>query len=387
MKITAIICEYNPFHKGHLLQLSQLKKNNDTVICIMSGGFVQRGEPAVFDKYTRAKAAVMCGADIVFELPFPFSCSAAEFFAYGGVSLADSLNVIDRLCFGSECGDTKILTEVSDNVNSPEFKKVLSDARSDKNNANVPFAYLRENVYFSLYGQDFPVLPNDILGLEYINALSKLKSNIEPYTYKREKGFSATESRRLLSEEDSFEMIPECVRDIFEHAERYNTEYAERAILAYYRNADVKNLKKHEGMSNGLAERIVKGAANSTDLKELVEYLSGKSYTNARIRRAIINGMTGTLPEMLRSKPLYTSVLAASDNGRKLLREITKKADIDILTKPAHFKKLSGKAKEQAIFAQKADALLALMCEKAKEADYFLKQKPYINITKGENRL
>ena len=380
MSITAIICEYNPFHKGHLLQISQLKKQGDTVICIMSGGFVQRGEPAVFDKYDRAKAAILGGADIVFELPFPFSCSAAEFFAVGGVSLANSLNVVDRLCFGSECGDIEKLKEVSKNINSLEFKKALSDARNNKDNSNVPFAYLRESVYRSLYGQEFPVLPNDILGLEYINALSKLKSDIEPYTYKREKGFSATESRRLLSEEDSFEMIPENVRGIFEAAERYKMEHAERAILAHYRNADAKELKKYEGMSNGLAERIVRGALASSSYKGLVEYLSGKSYTNARIRRAIINGMAGTLPEMLKCPPLYTSVLAASESGRKMLRKITKNADIDILTKPAHFKKLTYKAKEQAIFAQKADSILTLMCEKPKEADYFLKQKPFILI-------
>lgn len=380
MKITAIICEYNPFHKGHLLQLSQLKKNNDTVICIMSGGFVQRGEAAVFDKYARAKAAVTCGADIVFELPFPYSCSAAEFFAYGGVSLADSLNIVDRLCFGSECGDVEKLAEASRNVNSPEFKKALSSARGDKDLANVPFAYLRESVYRSFYNSDFPVLPNDILGLEYINALSKLKSDIEPFTYKREKGFSATESRRLLFEENSMDMIPENVRGIFENAERYKTEYAERAILAFYRNADVKTLKKYEGMSNGLAERLVKGALSSSSLDGLTDSLSGKSYTNARIKRAIINGMAGTLPEMLKCRPLYTTVLAASDNGRRFIRDITKKADVDIITKPAHFKRLTGKAKEQALFAQRADSLLTLMCNDVKEADHFLKQKPYIHI-------
>ncbi len=386
MKITAIICEYNPFHKGHLLQISQLKKNNDTVICIMSGGFVQRGEPALFDKYDRAKAAVLCGADIVFELPFPFSCSAAEFFAFGGVSLANSLNVVDRLCFGSENGDIEKLKKVSKNINSPEFKKALSDARSDKDNSNVPFAYLRENIYRSTYGQDFPVLPNDILGIEYINALTKLKSDIEPFTYKRQKGFSATESRRLLFEENSFEMIPENVRYVFEDSERYEMKYAERAILSYYRSADTKELKKYEGMSNGLAERMVKGARETSSLDGLMEYLSGKSYTNARIRRAIINGIIGTLPEMVKCRPLYTSVLAASDNGRKLLRQITKISDIDILTKPAHFKKLSGKGKEQALLSQKADSFLTLMCKEAKESDYFLKQKPYIHITKGENQ-
>ncbi len=381
MKITAIICEYNPFHKGHNLQLSQVKKDDALVICIMSGGFVERGQPAIFSKYERAKAAVLSGADLVLELPYPFCCSAAEFFSYGGVSLANSLNIVDELCFGSECGDIDKLISVSKKLNSPEFKKHLTDARKDKGNVSVPFAALRERVYRSLYGEEFPVMPNDILGVEYINALSKLKSDIIPTTYRREEGYSATNARRLFLEENSFSDVPENVRCVFEDAEMYQMENAERAILAYYREVGLNDLKKYEGMSNGLAQKIIKGARSSSSYKELVEYLSGKSYTNARIRRAIINGMTGTLPEMLRCRPEITFVLGANENGRKLLKQLVKTADIEILTKPSHCKKLTGRAKQQAIFSQKADSLLTLMCEKPKEADYFLKQRPYI---KGE---
>jgi predicted nucleotidyltransferase len=105
MKTTAVICEYNPFHRGHEYQINAIKNSGSYVVCIMSGGFVQRGGPALFDKFVRAEAAVRMGADLVVELPFPYCSSAAEFFAKGGVALADSLGLIDELCFGSESGD------------------------------------------------------------------------------------------------------------------------------------------------------------------------------------------------------------------------------------------------------------------------------------------
>ena len=127
MKTTAIICEYNPFHKGHKLQLDMVKSQGGLVVCIMSGSFVQRGTPAVFDKYARAEAAVREGADLVLELPFPYCCSAAEHFAFGGVGLANSLNSVDELLFGSECGDLEILQTVSDRLTSFDFKNKMKE--------------------------------------------------------------------------------------------------------------------------------------------------------------------------------------------------------------------------------------------------------------------
>ena len=109
MKTAAIICEYNPFHNGHKYQIEQVKLSHDAVVCIMSGSFVQRGDIAVFDKWTRAKAALSSGSDLVIELPVCFSLNTAERFAFGGVSLADSLGIIDTLFFGSESGDIKKL--------------------------------------------------------------------------------------------------------------------------------------------------------------------------------------------------------------------------------------------------------------------------------------
>lgn len=378
MKITAVICEYNPFHKGHKLQLDAIKSQGDSVVCIMSGGFVQRGNPAIFDKYKRAEAAVRAGADLVLELPFPYSCSAAEHFAYGGVGTANALGVVDKLSFGSECGDLDRLRNVSERVTSEEFSSEFTSSREKKENKNLPYAVLRQQVYKKLYGEEIPLCPNDILGVEYITALKKLNSGILPVTYKREEGFSATCSRELIEKENCFDMIPEEVAFLFENADRYALEYGERAILAYYRGASPDDLKEYEGMTDGIADRLVKNASDSVDLGELMEKTSGKSYTNAKIRRCIIHGMTGVTPKMLKETPLFTNVLACNGEGRRLIRRISKEGSIKLLTKPVHYKRLEGTAFEQARFALSADRLLTLMCSRTKKANEFLTRSPFV---------
>ncbi|MBR5322947.1 MAG: nucleotidyltransferase family protein [Clostridia bacterium] len=380
MKTTAIICEYNPFHCGHTVQIDAVKQKGNNIICIMSGGFVQRGDAAMFDKYVRAEAAIKSGADLVLELPYPYSCSAAEFFALGGVSVANLLGVVDELCFGSESGDIALLSQISERLLSEEFDVEIKKAREDRKNKDKPYAVLREEVYKRLYGQAVAVKPNDILGVEYISAIKKLNSPIIPVTYKREIGFSATETRKRIREENRFDMIPNGLSSLFENQDRYGMEYAEKAILAFYRNSDAKALEQYEGMTNGIAERLVKAAKESVSLTELIESLSGKSYTNAKIRRCILHGITGVYTDMLKTLPKYTQVLACNEQGRALVRRIQKEGSIEVLTKPSHYKRLEEGARRQAEFNIAADGLLTLMCEKTKSADEFLKKKPYIAV-------
>ncbi|MBQ6702759.1 MAG: nucleotidyltransferase family protein [Clostridia bacterium] len=378
MKITAVICEYNPFHRGHKLQIDSIKARGELALCIMSGGFVQRGIPALFDKYVRAESAVRCGADLVLELPYPFSCSSAEFFAKSGVALADSLGVVDNLCFGSECGDIERLETISDRLASPTFAEAFKTARADKNNRNLSYASLRSKVYEELYSEGVAVLPNDMLGVEYISALKAARSSIQPVTYKREAPFSATESRRLITSENSFDCLPDEVAELYKDSEQYRMEYAERAILAYYRSALPEEIKKYDGMTDGIADRLVRNAKTCTSLDMLIEKVGGKSYTNAKIRRCIINGMVGVTTDMLKKKPLFTNVLAFSGEGRKLIRRINKQGNISLLTKPAHCKRMKGDARVQADIALKADGLLTLMCENIKGADEFLTRSPFL---------
>lgn len=378
MKTSAIICEYNPFHKGHLLQLNSIKEQNGYAVCIMSGGYVQRGQPALFDKYVRAKAAVEMGADLVLELPYPYSCSAAEFFCRAGVAIADKLGIVDELYFGSECGDIDTLTGISKRLSDSEFTEEIKKRRESGQSRETPYAELRSEVYRDMYGQELTKLPNDTLGIGYVSALRELNSTITPVTYKREHGYSATESRRLIIREKSFGMIPDRAAEIFEGEDTYSLSNIDTAILSFYRTADPESLKKFEGMTNGIAERLVKSALSSSELDELLENMSGKSYTNAKIRRCILHGMTGVTTDMLREPPCFTNVLAAGENGRALIKRIEKQGRITLLTKPSHYKKCEGNARTQAEFNVRAEALLTLMCDSPKEASYFLKQTPYI---------
>lgn len=384
MNITAIICEYNPFHTGHARQIEELKRKGDLVVCVMSGGFVQRGEPALFCKYDRAKAAVLSGADLVLELPFPYCCSAAEFFAFGGVSLVDSLGVVGELRFGSECCDIELLKRVGERVLSGGFIEKLRASRADARYRNVPFASLRERVYEEYYGEKLPVTPNDILGVEYINALTKLKSKIIPSVNERVAGYSATAFRRLILDENRFDMTTDGAEEIFKASDMYRLKNIERAILAYYRTADVSELERCEGMTNGLAGKLKKRARDSADLEDFLEGLSEKNYANARIRRAIVGGMTRVTPEMLKERPRFTQVLAVGREGRRLIRLISRLGDIELLSKPAHIKRLTGMAREQAEFSFSADALLTLACDRAKEYAYFIRRTPF--ILKGDRQ-
>ena len=187
MKTVGIIAEYNPFHNGHKYQIEKAKEltGADYCIVVMSGNFVQRGTPAFMDKYLRAKAALTCGADLVIELPVHYAAASAEYFASGAVAILDRLGVIDYLCFGSECGNIEILSDIADVLisESDEFKNVLKQrlkegvaypkARNDAICAAAP--HLTEYLDVLNY-------PNNILGLEYIKALKKRKSNIAPCT-------------------------------------------------------------------------------------------------------------------------------------------------------------------------------------------------------------
>ena len=378
MKTTAIICEYNPFHKGHSLQINLIKEQGSAVVCIMSGNFVQRGQPAVFGKFDRAKAAILEGADLVVELPYPYCCSAAEHFCFGGVALANSLGVVDELCFGSECGNIDKLKEASDRLRSTEFTEAVKTARADRQNKEKPYANLRSMIYEKLYGEKLSDMPNDILAVEYITALKKIKSNILPITYQRKEGFSATESRKLLSEKNDLSMIPEKARGVFENAVRYDIKNLEKEIRFFYTFADTKQLSLCYGMTNGIAERIKKAANESMGLDDLIDRIKGKSYTNAKIRRCIINGMLGAHTEDLKMPPMYTQVLACNDVGRKLVKQIQKCGNIEIITKPSHYKNLDGLAKKQAELSFAADKLQTLAADTKQPSNYFVKQTPYI---------
>ena len=178
MQITAVIAEYNPFHFGHRYQLEQIKKHSDAAVVIMSGPFVQRGEAAITDKWTRARAALLNGADLVLELPVIFALASAREFASGAVSLLDRTRAIDKLCFGTESGDAEALIKAAEIIeNEPpqvsgKIKALVSEGMS--------YPAARELAFSELVPGGLLSSPNNILAIEYIRALMRIDSAIEP---------------------------------------------------------------------------------------------------------------------------------------------------------------------------------------------------------------
>ena len=201
IKICGIICEYNPLHNGHIYQLQYARKKSDFVVCIMSGHFVQRGECAVFDKFSRAKAALLSGADAVFELPTVFAVQAAEYFALGGVLTAQELGCT-QLCFGSESGDLAVLRARAQAPLPAQLKTRLKNG----------FSYGQ-----ALSSSNEQLLPNNMLGIEYLKAINKIGSTLIPLTLQRKTGFSSAQALRsaLRNGADTEQMYPFTAKPLF----------------------------------------------------------------------------------------------------------------------------------------------------------------------------
>ena len=400
MKTVAVISEYNPFHLGHAYQFNEIRRTfgEDTaIVAIMSGSFVQRGDVAAFGKFDRAEAAVRAGASLVLELPFPFSCASAEHFALAGVSLANDLGVIDALSFGSECGDVSLLSDLAEKMNDPAFLRFFREALRDKAKKDVGYARVLEESLLTFYGQAPQVktdLPNNILAISYISAIKRLRSSILPHTVLRngtdEDGpetarfAGATHLRALLAKEPEAILphVPESTHPTVLRALECGTAPADierlaGALLGYFRLADGKTLASFAECGGGVAGLLKKTAHSATSFSEWVAASVSKKYTASRIRRAILSSYFGVTPDALKSKPLYTQVLAMDERGKAVLAHIRKQTKISVLTKPADLHKLSPEARKQAECSYRADSVYALSTPKPQGADAFLRVCPY----------
>lgn len=383
-KTVAIICEYNPFHSGHALQAELIQRNfpNARIIAIMSGSIVQRGETAVLPKHLRAKAAVKCGIDLVLELPYPYSGAAAEYFAEGAIRLICGLNIADILCFGSENGDIKRLTKTAEDLMSEEYLKEYERLSADgKERSRLT---LCEEAYSRIFGDGFPKSPNDILAVEYIKAIKKYGNGIEPFTYKRMPGFSASESRSALKSgnyELLSKIVPSAAFELYKDYDGFDSlENAGSAVLAALRLFGERCDMSNSSCAGGGIYQLLKNSADKVcDLNELLSVCSGKRYTDANIRRAIICMLLGTTPDMLLEKPLFTNVLAANRTGREILSELRKTSDIEIFTKPAHFRRVGGDIIKQFERDLNADRLYLLTSKQHMSTEELLKLSPYIS--------
>lgn len=370
MRVLGLVTEYNPFHNGHLYHLEKSKEVTgcDTVVCVMSGNFIQRGLPALINKWARTEMALRNQIDLVIELPVYYAVSSAEFFAYGAVKLLDSLGVVDSICFGSECGEVDILNMIAKVlVDQPElFKKELGNYLDQ--GLSFPVARsLSLQEYFSLNSKNDSALikviinqPNNILGIEYIKALHKLKSRIRPYTIKRFKAdynsiarygniASATAIRKMLKSgnigliktvvpESSFEVLN---NQLSQGRGPVFLDSFESVLLSEIRRMSPASLKEITDVSEGIENRIKRAAQVSGLMTELLAGIKTKRYTLTRVQRILINILLNLSKDTFdnfnrNGGPQYIRVLGFSSKGRELLSKI-KNSPLPLVTTPSDF--------------------------------------------------
>lgn len=383
-----IICEYNPFHNGHLRQINEIKRTSDApIICVMSGSFTQRGEAAITDKYTRARMALECGADVVLELPPPYCFASAESFSAAGVGILASVGV-DTLCFGSESADTDRLWRIAHVARSEKFLARCRDLPSDQPSTGGYLALLSQE------SGEGELSSNDILGVEYCKAILELsldgKMNIMPI--KREgSGYldktlvvgqlpSATAIReRILHGElaDIQDFVPQAVMDILEGAEISSLDHASDAILLALRlsAADVNSVAVRDV---GLINRLKCTARSATDRQDLLRTVGTKKYTLAAVNRAILCLTLGISQSDLDAPPSYTTLLGASAKGREYLASIRgRDTQIPVITKPADARSVGSAASDRQLdISERADALYTLCFEKNKNSGTYFRMSP-----------
>lgn len=337
MKISGIVCEYNPFHNGHKYHIEQTRKNGAThIISVMSGNFVQRGDTALVNKFKRAETAVKCGSDLVIELPFPYAVSGAENFARGAVYLLNEIGCVDEISFGSETGDIEKLRKSADISRKcsemPELKSMLEKGMSYPSATS----YLAEKYYGSEIS-DILSKPNNVLAVEYIKALEFFDSDIKPFTVSRNSaghdsceisGIYASASYirdKILSglENEIYSLIPEFSADMIRNAIK-NDEIAdirnlERIILYKLRTADRNIMSNVPDVAQGLENRII-ASGSEISLENLVNRIKNKRYTMSRIRRIILNAAAGVKKSDLEIFPPYCRILAMNKKGTEILR-------------------------------------------------------------------
>lgn len=369
MNVVGLITEYNPFHNGHLYHIEQAKKqtNADYVVVVMSGNYVQRGVPAVTDKYTRTKMALSCGADLVIELPVVYATASAETFALGAIQCLNALGFVDSICFGSECGNIALLTEIASSLcnETKELKELL--AKYVKSGMTYPVA--RTEALLQTLLHDHPnyskdelttvlTSPNNILGIEYIKALIRTKSKLIPYTIERTvSGYhdetihatisSASAIRLALTE--SLESIqgsmPPSAYEQFKNAYQKTMPITadDFSALLYYKllYSEEEELETYLDVSTDLAKRILKERIHFRSFSQFTNHIKTKNITHTRASRSLLHILlTITDDSLCFDHAPYLRILGFKKEASFLIRKSNNEFACPIITKVGDYKSL-----------------------------------------------
>jgi len=362
LNIIGIVCEYNPFHLGHLHQIQESRRrfgDDCVIICTMSGDFVQRGEAAVFTKFARAEAACRCGADIVIELPLAWSLSSAENFASGAVELLAAA-ACTHISFGSECGDIAKLTRLAQYAASENINRNVRAIY--KCSAALPYAKVRQLAIEKELGEDAELLskPNNILAVEYLKAIINKKLDLIPFTIKRigndhdsqggEGPRSASELREMLDSGKSIEaLIPNQAFDIYNREIQFgrirNKLVLDTAIVSRLRMFSEDYFDTLPDGGEGAGRRLYKSVREHTNTYDMAYYAATRPYPFARMRRMLMCAALGISAESTKGMPPYIRILALNEKGRAYLKQL-ENVRIPIVTKPSRVKDISPEAEK-----------------------------------------
>ncbi|MDO5707701.1 MAG: nucleotidyltransferase [Andreesenia angusta] len=371
MKILGIIAEYNPFHNGHIYHIEKAKEltEAEATIVLMSGNFVQRGEPAIIDKWRRAKIAVLNGVDLVIELPFIYSSQTAEIFSDGSIRILNSLNSIDYIGFGSEARNLNTIEKIVNIlIENPKEYNLLLKERLEKG-YNYPNAreYALSNIVEGI--ENIISKPNNILAIEYIKALKKINSSIRPINIIRKDNHnsdiinseisSATAIRKTLLDSQKLNInsikktipnstIEELNSFILDQKKFISKEELHNIFLFNIIRSDLKD--DIFELNPSLINRIKNSLYLNQDIRDIIDNIYTKNYTSTRINRVILNTIMDLkkddMMEFKEYSPRYIRILASNNKGFKIINEIKKNSDINIIntySKKDHLNRLDRK--------------------------------------------
>lgn len=363
MRAIGIICEYNPLHLGHAWQISETRRlagEDAAIVCAMSGNFVQRGEAAIVRKHIRARAAVEGGADLVLELPLPWSVGSAERFAYGGVSLLQATGAVSAISFGSESGDLSLLRTAAQCMEKDAYHEALR-RHLDR---GVTYAAAAQSAARELGcdGADLLSEPNNTLAIEYLKAISRLGGLLEPICVLRrgarhdgaeEDGIASASAIRekLLTGTDADQWMAPAMAKLYREEAACGRapillHTAERAILARLRSMDREEMALYDDGKEGLSNRIFNAVRSAATVEEILEKAKTKRYPRSRLCRMILWMYLGLIPSQMPGEVPYLRVLACNRRGREVLGRMRKTATAPILIKPADVRALHPQARQ-----------------------------------------
>lgn len=377
MNVVGMIVEYNPFHNGHLWHVNEARRlaGADCAIGIMSGNFLQRGEPAIADKWSRAAMAVKAGVDLVIELPAVFAVRSAQYFAAGGIRLLSRLGVVSHVCFGTEVPD---LSRLANAASALADETVIAALHNEMKTGQTYAASL--TTALATTGIDASLLqnPNNLLAIEYLRAIAAHAPQLKPLAIQRIGAnyhdnvvtsaiASATAIRAALSADDGavWQALPAvCAEQLAQLIALGKAPVIlpafDTIVLSKLRAMNHDELAALPEIGEGLHNKISHAALQATTCQELLFYTKSKRYTLTRLQRILMYALLGITKAKLQhfdqSGPLYARVLAFNTNGRTLLKAINCHATIPVITKTAQF--LTSKQRQQAELSP-AQAMLA----------------------------